>query len=164
MALRYSKTEALQGMLIYASGDLVATFVLNCFSWQRLLGMMVIGATVYALEIPNYFRWIDRKTAHVQKGWRFIAAKTALALLYFNPLWIARHLFFIAILQSGWAGVSVGLLWAGLISWAINIPISLVGNLVIQGYMPLKWRFVASATFSGMMAVYYAMCGVWFNG
>ena len=164
MSIRYGKSEALQGMLIYAIGDLVATLILDCFSWTRLLGMMVIGATVYALEIPNYFRWIDRKTAHLQKGWRFIATKTALALLYFNPLWIARHLFFIAILQSGWDGVSLGLLWAGLLSWAINIPISLVGNLVIQGYMPLKWRFAASATFSGMMAVYYALSGVWFNG
>ena len=56
--------------------------------------MVFIGATLYAFEIPNYFSWIVKKT-NALKGLKLTLTKTTLAIAYFNPLWIARHLLFI---------------------------------------------------------------------
>jgi len=150
-------------MVIYAAGDTVAALILGQFGWLRLAGMMLVGATVYAVEIPAYFRWIDRRTAEMPRGLRFALARTALAMLYFNPLWIARHLLFIAVFSANWPVIRPALLMTALLSWLVNIPISFAGNAVIQVVLPLRWRFAASATFSGLMAVYYALSGVWFS-
>ncbi|HHQ49503.1 MAG TPA: hypothetical protein ENK19_11555 [Acidobacteria bacterium] len=163
MRIPLTRRDALQGLLIYASGDTVAALILGQFSWRRLLGMMLVGATVYAVEIPAYFRWIDRRTEHMSRGLRLAAARTGLALLYFNPLWIARHLAFIAFFNAGLGAVRPTLLHTALLSWLVNIPLSIVGNAVIQVGLPLRWRFAGSATFSGLMAVYYALSGVWFG-
>ena len=146
----------LHGVSIYAIGDTVAALLLGQFSAARLLGMMCVGATFYALEIPNYFKWIDRTvTTWPQKHpaiWR-----TGLALLYFNPLWISRHLFFIFLFSGRFAEIDVGLLRLGFASWLGNIPLSLLGNYLIQVKIPLRRRFAASAVFSSAMAVYYAL-------
>ena len=162
MRLRLERRDVLNGAVIYAAGDTVAALILGQFSPTRLAGMMLVGATVYALEVPNYFRWIDRRTEHMPRGARFAAARTGLALLYFNPLWIARHLLFIAVFSGKWHTVGWGLLHTAFLSWLFNIPLSAVGNLVIQVALPFRWRFVGSAVFSGLMAVYYALSGVWF--
>ena len=61
--------------------------------------MMIIGATVYAFEIPNYFDWIVKKTKHLI-GLKASLFKTGLAILYFNPIWIARHLLFIKLFSG----------------------------------------------------------------
>ncbi len=163
MHLPIAKRDALHGLLIYASGDTIAAFLLGQFSWGRVLGIMLVGATIYAWEIPAYFRWIDRRTSGLPHGWRRAASRTALALLYFNPLWIGRHLLFIAVFSGEWESVRPALLQTALLSWLVNIPISAVGNFIIQVVLPLRWRFVGSATFSGLMAIYYALSGVWFH-
>ena len=90
----YSKNNLIKGALIYSIGDSIAAFMLHDFSLTRLLGMVFIGATFYAFEIPNYFNWIETKTKNL-KGIAYVLSKTGLAITYFNPLWIARHLFFI---------------------------------------------------------------------
>jgi hypothetical protein len=41
-------------------------------------------------------------------------------------------------------------------SFLVNIPISFVANYIIQNRIKFDWRFVASAIFSGAMAIYYA--------
>ena len=60
--LKYTKSNILKGALIYSVGDAIAALLLNEFSIYRTLGMILVGATIYAFEIPNYFTWIDRKT------------------------------------------------------------------------------------------------------
>jgi hypothetical protein len=39
----------------------------------------------------------------------------------------------------------------------------LVANYVIQNKISLQWRFLASAIFSGLMAVYYALSELFFS-
>ena len=158
-----SAGDARNGAVIYAAGDSIAALILGQFSLLRMAGMMLIGATLYAAEIPAYFRWIDRRTRDIPKGMRYAAARTFLALLYFNPLWIARHLLFIAVFSGRVNSIDIGLLQAAFMSWLVNIPLSTIGNAVIQLKLPLKWRFAGSALFSGLMAVYYAITGVYFH-
>jgi len=130
--------------------------------WSRLLGMVLLGATIYAFEIPNYFKWIDKKTAQNSDAKRTLV-KTALAFAYFNPLWIARHLFFIKLFSKNYEALNLHLLDIALMSFLINIPISFLANYIIQNRIKLHWRFTASAIFSGLMAIYYAMSESWFS-
>jgi len=123
---------------------------------------MIIGATFYAFEIPNYFDWIVKKTEHL-KGLKATLTKTILAVLYFNPLWIARHLLFIKLFSGQFEAIGFNLLEIALWSFIINIPISFVANYIIQNRFKLKWRFMGSAIFSALMAIYYAMSETLFS-
>ncbi len=158
----FTKNNILKGALIYAAGDSIAALILNEFSLARLLGMMFIGATLYAFEIPNYFKWIETKTQNL-KGLTYLLSKTGLAIAYFNPLWIARHLFFIKLFSGQFEALNWGLLNIALLSFAVNIPISFIANFLIQTKTPLKWRFFASAIFSALMAIYYALSETLFS-
>ncbi len=160
--MKYSKGNILKGAIIYASGDTIAALILDEFLLLRLIGIIAVGATFYAFEIPNYFNWIDKKTAKYN-GLRLSLYKTALAILYFNPLWITRHLLFIMLFSGKWTDVSWDLLRIGSMSFLVNIPISLIANYLIQNKMPYNWRFFASAIFSALMAIYYALSFVFFN-
>jgi len=124
--------------------------------------MILIGATFYAFEIPNYFDWIVKKTQHL-KGLKATLAKTVLAVLYFNPLWIARHLLFIKLFSGQFEGIGFNLMQTALWSFLVNIPISFIANYVIQNRIKLKWRFLGSATFSALMAIYYALSETLFS-
>ena len=160
MKIEYTKANIIRGILIYSAGDTIAALMLGEFLLSRLVGIALISATIYAVEIPNYFRWIDYKTRDGQ----FLSLKrTGLALLYFNPLWIARHLLFIKLFSFYWSEVNWGLLKIGLYSYLVNIPLSFLANYFIQNKVPLKWRFTASAIFSAFMAVYYALSAVLFK-
>lgn len=159
--LSYTWPNALRGLLIYAIGDTIAALILGQFALTRMLGIMTVGATVYALEIPNYFRWIDSRAPH-DGSLRAIALRTLLALSYFNPLWIARHLLFIYLFSGAWSAINWGILRTAGISFAVNIPIALVGNHIIQNKIPYEWRFFSSALFSSLMAIYYALSAVLF--
>jgi hypothetical protein len=163
LKIEYTRRAVLQGVSIYAAGDAAAMLVLGDFDLTRLIGLMIVGATVYALEIPNYFRWIDN-TVTTQVPWKRAAARTALAVLYFNPLWIARHLCFIHLASGRLEAIRPELLAVGLESWLALIPAAVVGNYVIQVKLPLRWRFFGSALFSALTAVYYALGEVIFNG
>jgi len=160
--LSYSINNILRGAIIYASGDTIAALILNEFSLWRLLGMILIGATVYAFEIPNYFKWIDRKTKDYS-GLKLQLYKTSLAILYFNPLWISRHLLFIILVSGQFGDISWDLLRIGALSFLVNIPISIIANYIIQNIIKLKWRFFSSAVFSALMAIYYALSVVLFK-
>jgi len=156
LKLRYSTSDILRGVLIYAIGDTIASVFLSEFSILRMLGIMLVGGTVYAFEIPNYFRWIDKKAGQMS-GPKGSLSRAGLAILYFNPLWIARHLLFIQLLKGSWSGISWNLLSLGFYSFAANIPVAFTANYLIQNKIPLKWRFFSSAVFSSLMAIYYAM-------
>lgn len=90
-------------------------------------------------------------------------AKTVLAVLYFNPLWIARHLLFIKLFSGQFEGIGFNLMQIALWSFLVNIPISFIANYVIQNRIKLKWRFLGSATFSALMAIYYALSETLFS-
>jgi hypothetical protein len=124
--------------------------------------MILVGATFYAFEIPNYFDWIVKKTAH-QNGIKATLTKTGLAMLYFNPLWIARHLLFIKLFSGQFELVGWNLLEIAFWSFLANILISFIANYVIQNQFKSKWRFLASAIFSALMAIYYALSETFFG-
>lgn len=159
--VKYNLRNIIFGALIYSLGDAIAAQILDEFSWNRFLGIMLIGATVYAFEIPNYFYWISKRTA-MYSGTKASLIRTGLALVYFNPLWIARHLFFIKLFDSRMDEINWNLLHVALMSFVVNIPISLLANFLIQNKIPVGMRFLASAIFSGMMAIYYALSATWF--
>ncbi|WP_217630748.1 hypothetical protein [Winogradskyella thalassocola] len=118
--------------------------------------MMFIGATFYAFEIPNYFDWIV-KTTQFRKGAKATLSKTILAIAYFNPLWVARHLLFIKLFSGQFEAIDFNLLEIAFWSFLVNIPISFMANYIIQNRFQLKWRFLGSAAFSALMAIYYAL-------
>jgi hypothetical protein len=162
MALEFKRSNIIQGGLIYALGDSVAALITDDFDWYRMVGIMIIGATLYAFEIPNYFKWIDRK---IQGNNTFKSAsqRALLAMLYFNPLWIARHILLIRLFTASTADIGWNLLVIGGISFLVNIPVSFFANYLIQNKINLKHRFIASAIFSGIMAVYYSLSDVLFS-
>ncbi len=154
--LQFTKQNIIKGALIYSAGDSIAALLLDEFSVFRLLGMILVGATIYAFEIPNYFSWIDKKTTNLS-GVKKTLAKTGLAIAYFNPIWIFRHLAFIKLFSGNFNDVNFNLLQIAGISFLVNIPISFIANYSIQNKIKLDWRFIASAIFSAIMAIYYAL-------
>lgn len=160
--IQYRFSDILKGGIIYTAGDTIAALILGQFSYLRIAGILFTGATVYAFEIPNYFKWIDRKTASLS-GIKSTLYRTFLAMLYFNPIWITRHLLFITLFSLKTEEISWNLFQTGLWSFLINIPVSLICNFIIQNKFPVQWRFFASAVFSSLMAIYYAMSAIWFK-
>lgn len=166
LKIKLNKKSIINGVLIYSIGDTIASLFLDQFSITRLLGICLVGGIIYAFEIPNYFRWIDNITKSVgasEKSFKKSFTRTALALLYFNPLWIARHLFFIQLFSFQFNAINTSLLSIALKSFILNIPISIVANYLIQNVLPLKYRFTGSAIFSSLMAIYYALSAVIFK-
>jgi hypothetical protein len=156
LKLQFTKQNILKGALIYSAGDSIAAISLDEFTIFRLLGMILVGATIYAFEIPNYFSWIDKKTTNLS-GVKKTLAKTGLAIAYFNPIWIFRHLAFIKLFSGNFIDINFNLLQIAGISFLVNIPISFIANYSIQNKIKLDWRFIASAIFSAIMAIYYAL-------
>jgi hypothetical protein len=164
ISLSYTWQNILNGMIIYSVGDSIATLILNEFSISRMVGIMFVGGTFYALEIPNYFRWIDNKMA--EKSGNLLLdyfKRTMLAMLYFNPVWIARHFFFIHFFAGNWQKIGWELLTLGMWYFFVNIPISLLANYLIQIKLPYHRRFFGSAVFSVLMAIYYALSEAFFG-
>ena len=144
------KRRVVAGAILYPVGDALGALLTGSFTWGRFLGLSLVGASLYAWEVPLAFSIISGLSE--ERPLR----KLLLALLYFNPLWIARHLFFLR-LFSGQALLASGLLAASLSSFLISLPLSAVGNYVVQNKLPLSHRFLGSATFSGIMALYSAV-------
>jgi hypothetical protein len=154
----YTKQNIIRGAVVYAIGDSIASTLMGQFSIIRLLGVALLGATLYAFETPNIFAWIDRVSKPESPF--YALKKTGLAVLYFNPLWIARHLFILRLLSG--LPVSGGIFDIALESFTANIPVAFIANYVIQNRVPADKRFLASAIFSGLMAIYYALSEVIF--
>ncbi len=162
MTCEYKLTNIIRGSMIYAVGDTAAALIAHEFSVLRLVGILIIGGTLYAFEIPNYFNWIDKKVSHTA-NFKAKLTRASLAILYFNPLWIARHILLIKLLMGQYQQIGWGLITIGAISFLVNIPISISANYLIQNKIALRHRFIASAVFSGLMAVYYSLSAVWFG-
>ena len=168
MALIFDKKDIIKGAVVYTIGDTIATLVLGEFNWMRFFGVMFIGATLYAFEVPNYFRWIEKITKQLV-GTKKTLIKTLLAIVFFNPLWIFRHLFFIKLFTGQLAcingtGITISNLWhIALQSFLAGAVISFIANYIIQNKIKLEGRFLASAIFSGLMAIFYAFSEVMFK-
>ncbi|MEC4749277.1 hypothetical protein [Methylomicrobium sp. Wu6] len=146
--------NVVHGSVVYAGGDAIAAAIEGEFQISRTLGMMLVGGTLYAIEIPAYFAWIDRQFDHAGR-WHAIK-RMLCAEAFFNPLWIARHIALINLVSGRGSEINWGLLAIGLDSFLYAMPFALLANYVIQNLIPLNWRFLASALFSSVMAVYYA--------
>lgn len=156
-----TRRDALHGCLIYAAGDSAATLLSGEFRWPRLLGMALLGGSLYAMEIPAYFRWIDQRCA--ASGKYGALQRMLLAMAFFNPLWIARHLVFIKIFSGQWHTLAWSLLDIAASSFWHVLPVALPVNYFIQNVLPLHLRFLANALFSALMAVYFALSEVLFG-
>jgi hypothetical protein len=155
------KEDMITGAVFYAAGDTVAAFISDEFSWLRLFGMAIIGGVLYAWEIPAYFGFINKLSAKYS-GWKASVLRMFMAQVYFNPIWIFRHLAMIKLLMLSTALINKELLTIAWYSFLWNIPVSLFANYIIQNVIKEKYRFLANAIFSGMMAVYYALSATWF--
>ncbi len=116
---------------------------------------MAVGGLIYSFEVPAWFRWINGRFSGI--------ARAGMAVAYFNPLWITRHLAFICLFSRDFSGISPVLAAVALKGFAVNLPVVFVVNYLIQNSIPLKWRFFSSAVFSSLMAIYYPLCRVLFK-
>ncbi len=97
-------SESIKGALVFGLFDAIAAYILGEFSFLRLLGMSLMGATFYAIEIPSFFAWIEAKSQTMKKGHGKLY-KTLMTAVYFNPLWVVRHMCLIYLLNRqsfGW--------------------------------------------------------------
>ena len=174
-APRRSLRDVLVGWTIYPIGDLVAQLITGHVQWSRVAVMALAGGLVYRYEVPWWFRKLDGfEFADADAGWKRALMRDPLsdrhlnwlgrtlgAILYFNPLWIMRHMLFIRLASNpaslltaqGWGDVAL----VGAKSFLLNLPISFAGNYVIQMRMPLRWRFLASSIMSAILACGYAL-------
>jgi hypothetical protein len=123
--------------------------------------MMLLGGSLYAIEIPCYFAWIERRFE--KQGFVNGLKRAITAQAFFNPLWIARHLAFIQCFSGQFAALQWNLIGIGVDSFIHVAPLALFVNYAIQNFVPYHWRFLASAVFSAVMAIYYALSEVWFG-
>ena len=170
------KINLLVGWLLYPLGDLLGQVLLGRFSLERTGVITLLGGLLYRFEIPRWFLMLDNyrpaskaillpftnksgpRTGHL--NW---LGRTLGAMAYFNPLWIARHVFFIYLathqfqLPDGLSTVLIDCLKVGWQSFLANLPISLLGNYLIQEKLPYQYRFAGSAGLSAFMASLYAL-------
>ncbi len=153
----------LRGLIIYPFGDLIAQLILGELNLFRIVTLSLVGCFIYSYEIGAWFAFIQNKYSNP-------LLKTFLAILYFNPLWIARHFLFIELAinyESFLSLTEFGNLFVKVFQIAINsflggFLLSLLANYLIQNKLNLKNRFLFSAIFSALMAIYYALTKVWF--
>ncbi len=154
------RSEIIKGAITFGVFDTIAAIILGEFSWLRLFGMTLIGGSIYAIEIPSFFAWIENKSKSMsQSGGKWF--KTLMTVAYFNPLWIARHMCFIYLLNQ--QSISWDVLGAAWQSFVYGMPVSVVINYLIQNQVPIKHRFLVSSLFSGCMAIFYAVSAVIFK-
>ncbi|MCP5162810.1 MAG: hypothetical protein H6999_03805 [Hahellaceae bacterium] len=156
MPLHYYLKDVLAGLLIYGTGDTCAALLSGEQSLTRTLGICLIGGLIYAFEIPNYFRWIVSRTQLLSPQKR-VWLRTSLAIAYFNPLWISRHLAFITLLNGQAESLSWHIIYVATQSFLFALPVTLCANLIIQNGLALRFRFIGSALFSSGMAIYYPL-------
>ncbi len=153
----YTKRDSFWGGFLLVLSDTIASFVSGDFSIIRLVGMFIVGAALYAVEIPHYFAWLERFTRRRLDGMKRKLTKTVAVALFFNPLWIFRHFVFIYLLLGKTDLINGDLFHTAILSFAFNLPFSLIGNYIIQNKISLKWRFVFSSVFSAMITLYYSL-------
>ena len=162
MKIHYSAKNIISGFFVYSAGDTIATLLMGNFSVGRMIGMACLGAAIYAIEIPNWFMFIDK--VEPNKGTlKSKFKRIAMSVAFFNPIWISRHMLFISLFSGKWASVSWNIVGAASMSFMTNIPISIFVNYCIQNKLRPEWRYYASSIYSALMSIVYAMGAVWFK-
>lgn len=163
MKFVYNKKDILWGGIILAVSDGLAAYLTGGFSWIRFIGLLIIGSTLYAIEIPTFFSWLENYAKSKFTGIKRKLIKTIAVVIFFNPLWLFRHFAFIDILTGQTELINYHLLQTASISYIINVPLSLIGNFIIQNIIPLEWRFLSSSIYSAIMIMYFALSQVYFQ-
>jgi len=125
------------------------------------VGILFLGGLVYAFEIPNYLKWLSRKFYKDDVYTKIFS--TVLFTLYFNPLWIARHLLVLNLFKGNFNQINWDLLRVGLDSFIYSFFFTLPINYLIINKVPVKWKFGITAVFSSSMAIFYALSEVIFK-
>lgn len=148
------------GAVLFAAGDSIGTLIAGDFLYQRMLGMMVLGGSLYAWEIPTYFAHLQRRFN--RQGYPNAFKRTIAAGMFFNPLWIARHLLFIKLFSGQWQTISPDILAVATESFVFCFPFSLLANYLIQNVISFRWRFLVSSIYSALTVIYFALSEVLF--
>ena len=125
------------------------------------MGILFLGGLVYAFEIPNYLRWLAKKFYKDELYTKILSS--VLFTLYFNPLWIARHLLILNLFKGNFDQITWDLLRIGFDSFIYSFFFTLPVNYIIINKIPVKWKFAVTAVFSSSMAVFYALSEVIFK-
>lgn len=160
--MKLSKNQ-IRGLLIYPAGDAIAQVILGDLNLIRVLVLSLVGGFIYSFEIGKWF-------AYIQEKFKKPIVKTLLAVLYFNPIWVARHFIFIELAinpqvffnTDTLADKLISILYLSLKSFAGGILFSFIANYLIQNKVALNYRFLLSAMFSALMSIYYALSKAWF--
>ena len=178
-------SNLLVGWLLYPAGDLIGQVVMKEPSLSRFLAIMLAGGLLYRLEIPAWFNYLERLSISKERVQRHPAlallfsehldcmklnwlGRTTGSMLYFNPLWIARHIAIIMLATTPFPELSLKTLaltslTTGLKSFCTNLPIAFVGNYLLQQHVPLRYRFLGSAFLTTILTIKYAIEFRWFN-
>lgn len=159
-------------IIVYPLGDLIAQLILSEFNLFRSLALLLTAALIYRLEIPKWFNILDNlkiKTLNTFTSIFFNAekslnwcGKTIGAIFYFNPLWIARHMFIIKLGMASFVLANpihdfITCLSTGGKSFLVNLPLSIAGNFIVQAKLPLNYRFLGSVILTSIFAIAYAV-------
>lgn len=153
--VRIKWQDAATGALLFAAGDSIGSLISGDFLYQRMLGMMVLGGSLYAWEIPAYFAHLQRRFN--KPGYLNAFQRTLAAGLFFNPLWIARHMLFIKLFSGQWQTISLDILGLATLSFIYGFPFSMLVNYLIQNVIYLRWRFLVSSIYSALTVIYFAL-------
>lgn len=159
----YNRKDIFWGGVLMGLSDVISSMFNGDFLIYRSLGIALIGATLYAIEIPNFYHWLEGFTNSNFSGFTAKALKAVGVTLFFNPLWIYRHFIFMKIFSLEFNGMGYDLVVAASKSFLASIMVALIGNYIVQNKINLKWRFVASSVLSVLLVVFYAISKKWFQ-
>ncbi|EKE02669.1 MAG: hypothetical protein ACD_20C00347G0006 [uncultured bacterium] len=163
-------------ILLYPIGDGLGQLISQEFHPYRVLAITIAALLFYQWEIPLWFKLLDNfkiQQGQLKNSFNFKIllnengklnwlGKTIGAISYFNPIWIARHMFILTlgttplILINAQSAISNSLI-LGLKSFIVNLPLSFIGNYVVQNKLPLNYRFLGSVILTCLFTISYAL-------
>ncbi|MEB3286248.1 MAG: hypothetical protein VKJ04_01970 [Vampirovibrionales bacterium] len=176
-------------LILYSAADFVAQLIVGEFYPWRLVVLSLVGISVYRVEIPRWFSWIENfrldEAALSKRPWlggvmahcpnsdeRLPHSgsyrlkpifKGICSTLYFNPLWIARHMLVLELathpakIKLGLAALMAYCLLLGAKAFVINAPLSVCLNYILQNKIALRYRFIGSVFVSGFFGILYSL-------
>lgn len=173
------KIDILVACTLYPLGDLIGQMISHNINFHRLIALALIGCVIYRREVPDWFARLNKMQIAEAQLKRFPwlnycvdssmpsgrlngFGRTMGSVIYFNPFWIARHMLFIKLATTCWAElvpltIICSTVVLGIKSFLINLPLSYLGNYVIQAKLPLHLRYLGSVVLSTVLAIMYAL-------
>lgn len=160
-------------ILLYPISTFIGQWISNDFHYGSLLTLTLAAVLFYQWEIPMFFKAVEEYRAsdklysklklffNEEKAINPIG-KTAAATLYFNPLWISRHMIFITLgavplASINWIELIDTSIRKGSMSFLVTMPVVLIGNYIVQNKISLEKRFLGNAVLSGILVLAYAI-------